>query len=45
MGSGSTIAAAAAQGIKSVGIEANTEFFEMAALAIPRLMELSVERR
>lgn len=37
MGSGSTIAAAEAVGISSVGIEQHEEFFDMAALVIPRL--------
>lgn len=37
MGSGSTIAAAAACGLKSVGLEINPEYFHMAQQAIPRL--------
>jgi len=37
MGSGSTIAAAAALGLRSVGLEVNPEYFEMAAQAIPLL--------
>lgn len=42
MGSGSTIAACAAMGLSSIGVERNREFFEMAQLAIPRLAELKV---
>ena len=37
MGSGSTIAAAAACGFESIGLEVNNEFFEMAKKAIPQL--------
>jgi len=37
MGSGSTIAAAAACGLKSVGLETNDEYFELAKGAIPEL--------
>jgi len=37
MGSGSTIAAAAALGLQSIGLETNAEFFAMAKSAIPRL--------
>ncbi|MDY7010878.1 MAG: DNA methyltransferase [Planctomycetota bacterium] len=37
MGSGSTIAAAAACGLKSVGLESNPEFFAMAKDSIPKL--------
>jgi site-specific DNA-methyltransferase (adenine-specific) len=37
MGSGSTIAAAAACGLSSVGLEINPEFFRMAVEAVPRL--------
>jgi len=37
MGGGSTIAAAAAVGYQSIGIESDPEFFAMAARAIPRL--------
>jgi site-specific DNA-methyltransferase (adenine-specific) len=39
MGSGSTIAAAAACGLRSIGIEVNPEFFAMAKEAIPRLAD------
>jgi site-specific DNA-methyltransferase (adenine-specific) len=41
MGSGSTIAAAAACGLSSIGLEANHEYFRMAASAIPRLAALT----
>jgi site-specific DNA-methyltransferase (adenine-specific) len=37
MGSGSTIAAAAACGVRSIGLEVNPEYFEMAQTAIPKL--------
>jgi site-specific DNA-methyltransferase (adenine-specific) len=37
MGSGSTIAAATACGLKSIGIENNAEYFDMARAAIPML--------
>ena len=40
MGSGSTIAAASACGLESIGLEINPEFFEMAKRAIPRLIAL-----
>lgn len=40
MGSGSTIAAAAACRVKSIGIEVKREYFEMAKEAIPRLAKL-----
>lgn len=42
MGSGSTIAAAAAGGLKSVGVELNKEYFDMAFRAIPLLAKYSV---
>jgi site-specific DNA-methyltransferase (adenine-specific) len=42
MGSGSTIAAATALGLKSIGLEANSEYFEMARKAIPALAALRV---
>jgi len=41
MGSGSTIAAASACGLKSIGLEINPEFFELAQNAIPKLTELT----
>ncbi|HVU88510.1 MAG TPA: DNA methyltransferase [Pirellulales bacterium] len=37
MGSGSTVAAAAACGLESIGLEMNEEYFRMAAKAIPLL--------
>ncbi len=37
MGSGSTIAAASACGLHSIGLESNPEYFQMAVGAIPRL--------
>src|SRR3989475_2652015 len=40
MGSGSTIAAATAIGLRSVGVEARAEYFSLAKTAIPRLSEL-----
>ncbi len=42
MGSGSTIAAANACGIKSIGLELRTEYFTMAKTAIPLLTTLKV---
>ncbi|MGQ0665273.1 MAG: DNA-methyltransferase [Pseudomonadota bacterium] len=41
MGSGSTIAAATACGLKSIGIEINREYYEMAKQAIPLLANLA----
>jgi DNA modification methylase len=41
MGGGATIAAACAVGYKSIGIEIDPEFFEIAKLAIPRLAALA----
>src|SRR2546428_4459810 len=40
MGSGSTIAAATACGLKSIGLELRAEYFTIANTAIPRLSEL-----
>ena len=40
MGSGATIAAATALGIRSVGIEIDADFFRLAETAIPKLAEL-----
>ena len=37
MGGGSTIAAAAAVGYQSIGIESDPEFFAMAKAAVPQL--------
>jgi site-specific DNA-methyltransferase (adenine-specific) len=42
MGSGSTIAAATASGLKSIGLELRDEYFSMAQSAIPKLAELEV---
>jgi site-specific DNA-methyltransferase (adenine-specific) len=42
MGAGSTIAAATAIGLRSVGIEIYPEYFTMAAAAIPRLAAMEV---
>lgn len=41
MGSGSTIAAAAAMELDSIGIERRQEYFEMAKRAIPRLSKIN----
>jgi site-specific DNA-methyltransferase (adenine-specific) len=41
MGSGSTIAAATAEGLSSVGLENNQEYFAMAQRAVPALAALS----
>jgi len=42
MGAGSTIAAACAVGYRSIGIESDSEFYQMAVQAIPRLASLVV---
>jgi site-specific DNA-methyltransferase (adenine-specific) len=42
MGSGSTIAAAEACGLRSIGVEVNKEYFRLAEEAIPKLTALSV---
>jgi len=42
MGSGSTIAAATACGLNSIGLELRAEYFSMAKSAIPRLADLEV---
>jgi site-specific DNA-methyltransferase (adenine-specific) len=44
MGSGSTIAAAVACGLKSIGVENNAEYFDMAIRAIPLLTKYGVGR-
>jgi len=44
MGSGSTIAAAVAQGFDSIGLESNPEYFLLALKAIPKLARLNVEK-
>ena len=41
MGAGSTIAAADALGLQSIGLELNPEFFAMAVKAIPDLSAIS----
>lgn len=43
MGSGSTIAACAAVGVRSIGLEIDQEYFEMARQAIPRLASLKTK--
>jgi len=43
MGSGSTIAAADACGLQSIGLETRKEYFEMAESAIPKLAALKVQ--
>lgn len=43
MGSGSTIAAASALGIQSVGLEVNREYFTLARQAIPKLAALEID--
>ena len=42
MGSGSTVAAAAALGLRSIGIELNAEYYHLAEKAIPRLAALCI---
>lgn len=42
MGAGSTVAAAKAIGLKSVGVELDPEYFELAVEAIPKLAALNV---
>jgi len=41
MGSGSTVAAAAACGLKSIGLEINSDYFRMAQKAIPALVAMN----
>jgi site-specific DNA-methyltransferase (adenine-specific) len=43
MGSGSTIAAAASLRLKSIGLESNPEYFDLAVEAVPKLIALKVE--
>lgn len=43
MGSGSTVAAAEAQGIKSVGVERFVDYYEMSKRVIPRLANLATD--
>ena len=45
MGSGSTIAASAALGLKSVGLEIDAEYFVMARNAIPKLAAIPILRQ
>ncbi len=45
MGSGSTVAAASALGLRSIGLEANPEYFKMATAAIPMLSQIDVNGR
>ena len=45
MGSGSTLAAAEALGITSIGVERDDEYFELATKAIPALAALDVPRK
>jgi site-specific DNA-methyltransferase (adenine-specific) len=42
MGSGSTIAAAAAQGLRSIGLESHSEYFDLAVDAVPKLSALTI---
>ena len=42
MGSGSTVAAASALGLDSIGLEINAEYFDLALKAIPKLAALDV---
>jgi site-specific DNA-methyltransferase (adenine-specific) len=41
MGSGSTLAAAEAMGLASVGVERNEAYFALATKAVPRLAKVS----
>ncbi|HEY4611957.1 MAG TPA: DNA methyltransferase, partial [Bacteroidota bacterium] len=43
MGSGSTMAAAVACGLNSIGLESNREYFGLAVSAIPKLAHVNVE--
>jgi DNA modification methylase len=42
MGSGATIAAASSQGLQSIGIEINEEYFKLAEAAIPALCQITI---
>lgn len=42
MGSGSTLAAANACGLESIGVEINPEYFELASQAVPKLSALEI---
>ena len=43
MGSGSTVAAAAAQGLHAIGVESNADFYRMATHAAPELARLRID--
>jgi site-specific DNA-methyltransferase (adenine-specific) len=43
MGSGSTVAAADALGLQSIGVERHSEYYEMSKQAIPKLAALTVD--
>lgn len=43
MGSGSTLAAAAAIGLSSIGLEVNSDYYRLAEKAVPKLAALSVD--
>ncbi len=45
MGSGSTIAAAVACGLESIGLEINADYFQMAVKAIPLLAGMTLEEK
>ncbi|MGH9603785.1 MAG: DNA-methyltransferase [Terriglobales bacterium] len=45
MGSGSTIAAASACGLRSIGLESNRKYFELAVGAIPHLTQIYSNQR
>lgn len=45
MGSGSTIAAARAVGVRSIGVEVNKKYFSMAKRAIPELSSIEMQKR
>jgi site-specific DNA-methyltransferase (adenine-specific) len=45
MGSGSTVAAAVACGLKGIGVEANPEYFALATRAVPLLAAYTVKER
>ena len=44
MGSGSTVAAATACGLDSIGIEIDAEYFELAKSAIPQLAQYTARK-
>jgi DNA modification methylase len=43
MGCGSTVAAANAMGLRSIGVERDKDFYEMAKMAVPKLSALDVD--